>query len=477
MASLFDFSSAISKYTRAKDYNTALSYFKEKKGAFRAEQFAGNDYLVSDILSCLRQIGSFDAAFKFLDIYNIQINETTKERILTAYGWLLFSKFKAENSVIAVSNPNDHDEDFFEDEDNEEVSDFTVNKSDLLKRIESLILLLRNFESDFAYTVLSQLFAIVIKTEKKKPAPNWRLINEFCELFDPNGLSTDCRTIEVERKGKKQDMELASDKENWFAYKSKALMKLGRYEECFDISKQGLELFEKLHYSNDAWFSRRVALSKKNLGNTEDTISELRTILRKKKEWFIQKELSELLFESGKTKEAFDYSIQAINNFGDLEFKIDLLYLIGKILNKLNDEDKAFKHFSLSKLIRQSKEWRTPQKLQDELNKFNQPEIKLDKLNELKRDLRKYWNSFKENDQTVTNNAGRILIGKIKNILNHNERGKNGFIEMNGNKYYFTVSANDHLLPQIETGKKVEFKVMKTNDGKEKARISKVLNT
>ena len=60
-------------------------------------------------------------------------------------------------------------------------------------------------------------------------------------------------------------------------------MKLGKFQECYDVSKLALETFEKFHYSNDIWFARRIALSKKNLGNSEDAIKELQQILRKKK--------------------------------------------------------------------------------------------------------------------------------------------------------------------------------------------------
>ena len=120
-------------------------------------------------------------------------------------------------------------------------------------------------------------------------------------------------------------------------------MKLGKFQECYDVSKLALETFEKFHYSNDIWFARRIALSKKNLGNPEDAIKELQQILRKKKEWFIQKELAELYKEEGKNDKAFDLAIDAINNFGDLEFKIDLLYLLGELL-KAKGIDVVFRH-------------------------------------------------------------------------------------------------------------------------------------
>ena len=42
--------------------------------------------------------------------------------------------------------------------------------------------------------------------------------------------------------------------------------------------------------------------------------------------WFIQKELAELYFEKGNIESALKQATDAMNNFGPLEFKVDLLY-------------------------------------------------------------------------------------------------------------------------------------------------------
>jgi len=300
------------------------------------------------------------------------------------------------------------------------------------------------------------------------------LVNEFCNKIDREKLSKECSSIKVERKGQLKDMELASDFENWYAYKTKALMKLGEWKECFDLSKEALEKIDTFHYSNDVWFSRRIALSKRNLGNTEDAIQELQTILKKKREWFIQKELAELYYEKGDIESAFKQAIDAINNFGQLEFKVDLLYLLGKILRKQNKLEWSFKHFSLSKLIRQVKEWKLPQKLFDELRTFTFPEIPQSDYMNLKNELQKYWLSFKA-PQTKTSKDNN-LEGVIVRILHDNERGKVGFIKNNMKEYYFSVNPNFQFISKITVGTKVLFEIKPAIDGKkDQIRIKKVI--
>ena len=478
MPTLFEFSQQIATLKKEKKFPEALSYFRENKNSFTKEQIASNLYIISDMISCLRHTNHLDAGFQFLSIYGIEINSDQKERILSAYGWLLWAKYKAENGINGHSAI---EEDFFDEED-EEIGNqnFNLDKSELLLNVETLIPILNSLNNDFTKTLSSNLFSIVLKSEKKKPAPNWRLVNEFCNKIGNENLSKECSTIQVERKGQLKDMELASDFENWYAYKTKALTKIGEWQECLDLSKEALEKIENFHYSNDAWFSRRVAIAKKNLGNTEDTIQELETILKKKREWFIQKELAELYLEKGNINLAFKMAINAINNFGPLEFKVDLLYLIGKILKQQDKLDLSFKHFTLSKLVRQSEEWKLPQKLFEELRGFTFTEVPITELKELKRELQKYWDSFnakprKTYDKTNTD-TNKNFEGEIIEIRNDNERGKDGFLKSNGQKHYFSVSSNFHLTPNIMVGKKVLFEIIPSTDNKkEQTRIKKIM--
>jgi len=466
---LIEFSQAISKLNKEKKYSDALKHFKDNKAQFEDQEIAGNDYLVAAMVTSLRHTNNFDSAFKFLEFYKIIISETTKEIVLNAYGWLLYSKFKAEN--LQQDNYLNDAELFEEDETPEGGGNFHFNKSEIVVRIEKLIPLIIKFNNEFAYTVFSNLFTSVLKAEKKKPNANWKFVVEFCDLVTPEVLKTECRTIEVTRKGVKKPMELASDQENWYAYKSKALMKLGKFQECYDISKIALDAFETFHYSNDVWFARRIALSKKNLGNSEDAIKELQLVLRRKKEWFIQKELAQLYKEGGNSESAFKLAIDAINNFGDLEYKVDLLFLIGELLKEKGQDDLAYKHFSLSRLIRMNEEWSTPSKLTAVLSQFGRENIPIEKMQTLKSELKNYWKSLNPPEHHHGQSTNQKCTGRIDKILHNDEKGTDGFIKYDGNKsVYFRVNQDDEINSKISLGLNVEFKIVPaTNDKKEKA--------
>lgn len=474
MASLYEFSRRIADLRREKRYSEVLKYFKENKVDFDKQQISNNEYIVSDLITCLRKTNNIDAGFKFLNIYGIEINLDTQEKIVGAYGWLLWSKYKV---VHIDENNTDEESDFLDEEDETPVElDVKYDKDDLITKIEQVLILLFNINNSFHQTLISNLFSIVLKSEKKKPAPNWRLINDFCNSINPELLSHDCSTIQVKRKGQTKDMELASDFENWYAYKTKALLKLGEWDECFKKSKEALEKIESFHYSNDIWFSRRIAISKKNLGNTDDAILELETVLRKKREWFIQKELAELYFDKDDLEQAFKYALDAINNFGPMEFKVDLLFLLGKILIKREKKDLAFKHLTLSKLLRENEDWKVPQKLIDELKNFTNSDITLDNIETLKLELEEFWNSNIPKKKKFFSKPKSNQKGEIVKIMNDNARGKDGFLKSDNKEFYFSLSANYYLTPKIQIGTKVEFNIMLSKDGKrEQTKIFQII--
>jgi len=205
-------------------------------------------------------------------------------------------------------------------------------------------------------------------------------------------------------------MELASSKENRYAIKTKALLETQQYEECFNLSKKALESFKKFHYSNDVWFARRIALSKKGLGNPEDALNELLHILDRKKEWFIQSEVAEIYKEKGDIDNAFQYAMDAINNFGDIEYKVGLLVSIAELLIKKGEEELAFKHYLLSKLLRQEEEWKVPENLSNIIDKSSFNQTSINDLPKLKAELKKYWNTFKKAVEKSSNEDSDYII-------------------------------------------------------------------
>ncbi len=393
MATLFDFSQALSKLNKERRFGDTLKFFKDGKNEFTSEQIGLNKYIVFEMISALIETNHYDVIFTFIEQYNV---------------------------VLDPSN-----------------------------------------------------FSYLLKKFKDKPSVNWIVVDKFCDLVSVDSLNTECRTIEVERKGIKKPMELASNKEDWYAVKTKALFETQQYQDCFNFSKKALESFDKFHYSNEIWFARRIALSKKNLGNSTEALNELLLILRRKKEWFIQNEVAQIYKENGENDKAFDFAISAINNFGDLEYKVGLIVLIAELLELKEEKELSFKHYSLSKLLRQNEGWNVPNSVTLVLSKFSFAQIPIEKLPDLTKELKSYWNSFKIQEPPFKQTSSKLQFGKISKILNNDERGIDGFISYDANKsIYFRLSSESEIKNLLKVGIELEFKIIPAKDGKKERATS-----
>jgi len=440
MSDFNSFVNSIVSHKKAEQYSEALDIFKKEKNNFNTKQITTHNLLISSIITSLRKTNNVDAIFKFVQIYNISFDENLHEMVLNAYGWALYDKYKKD------SQQQNFDKYLF------------------LNLFQNLIPLFLVKNSSYSYMVLSNILKTVLKKEKESQNIDYKYINDFCNLFEPNKLSQETSIIQIKNK----DKEIASDFESWYQNKSKALFELDDFKECYEISKQALDNIDNFHYNNDLWFARRIALSKKEFGNIPEAIEDLETIFKKKKEWFIQKELADLYFEDNNIEKSFIYAIEAIctNGFGKLEFKIGLIFLLGKILKEQKNNDLAHKHFIAIKIIREEHEWKIPEELQNEIDSTGSNNTSDNPIKE----LIKYWKSQNGTKEEHT------LTGTIKRILHNNEKGKNGFLTSNNIDYYFTLPAHLNFTKDINLNSKVIFISIEQESGKKKGRIIKVIN-
>jgi tetratricopeptide (TPR) repeat protein len=414
MSELFDFSKTIQGYIKEKKYDEALLFYKDNYKKFNKEDISKNEYIVSDIIRCLRKVNKLKGAKKYLDSLGINIDGNTPKRILENYGWVLYDKLKVN---VDDHHQNNEDEDVITglaDEHYEEADHIFVEDNPLQEEIK-IILPILDFISQ--YSPFSKLFSATLKKEKKKQNPNWQFVNDLLESISVEKLNTKCEVIDVNIKGRIKTIELASDKESWYAYKSKALLKLGRFQECYDLSQTALNTFDKFHYSNNVWFARRIALCKKELGDVDTAIEELLIILKKKNEWFIQAELCDLYLTKKNYPEAFKYGVLAATNFGDTEYKIGLFLQMGNLLEAMNEIERAYEHYLLVKLIREEQGWKITQALKDFLSKTkNGYKNEFKDSSSLLKHLQDYWKSVLPRVSSVDRKDNKNLYGFISNL-------------------------------------------------------------
>jgi len=471
METIYDFSKKINQLTTTKQYNEALTYFKEHKLTFDQSQIAGNIFVVSDIITCLRHIKAYSAAYKFMELYAISIDDSTPERLLTAYSWLLYDNFKAENDYA-----DNHDDNQINELNEIETQHHAISehKGDLIKRIQQAVVLLQNGESNFSITALELLFKIVMKVEINGVRPDWYFVKQFCQSVAVQKLTTTSKTIQVTRKGVTKDMELASVQEEWYAHYSKALYQTASYEQCVEICKQALENVKVFHYSNDCWLARRMALCLKKMGDTAQAIISLEKLLKRKREWFILKELSELYLEVAQADRALGYAKEAMNGYGPIAFKVELIEMLGDMLLKKGESILAYKHYMLAKLIREQEKWQVDKQLQEKLKSLaGEQNSTSENRRIIENELKYFWNSPKPNDvkRTISgnekNDASQKIKGSIVKLLPEKETGVDGFVKHeNGGTAYFFVPKNNSLFKELKIGLALEYETTPSQNGK-----------
>jgi len=426
---IYEFSKELNNLKKSYKYDELLQLFENNKNNFSQVEIKYNKWIISNYLTALRKTNQTYKIDNFLNEFDIKIDENIDEIILNAYTWSLYDNVK--NHIYT--------------------------KTEIIQKLQLPLKLLFERNSNFSYTIISNLLREGLNFAKNEKDNNF--LNQFCNLFDKNSLSIQENIFNIQGKTIRQ----ASDKEKWYSAKSKALFELKNFQECATISQEALNNIDKFHNNNDLWFARRIALSKKE-SNINEAINDLEKIYKRKKEWFIQKEIAELYFEKNEIDKAFKNSILAVNSHAPIEFKIGVIFLIGKILKLKNETLLAYKHFILIKNIREEKGWKIVDKLQNEINSLDFDNNFQTK--NLIKELQNYWASFVPKKE--------LLEGKIIKILHNNEKGINGFIKSNSKDYYFTIPKHLKISSKIEIDKKVNFEIIKLSDGKERAKIMNI---
>ena len=461
MESFYTFQKEIHKLTASEQYADALSCFKKNKTSFTREEISGNQYLVADVLKCLRLTEAYEAAQKFMTIYGIVPDNDTPERVLNAWLLVLYDQYKLMQSKDDNSGLIDPGE-------NKASNQIQQSQEKIVSRFITLMPLLSKQKSEFARDLYNLIVLKVLKSEIKRAQINWKLVNEFCRSIDPLKLKTTCQEVTFSSKGREKTTELASVLEEWYAQYSKSLFALGDYKLCLAICQEAFTGIGKMHYSNEIWFSRRMAQCLSKQGNIASAISQFEKIIAKKSDWFMLAELADLYYKSGNKEQAIRLMHQAMIQPGDLGFKVELVEKLGDMYS--GDEKAKLKteHYRLAIAIRQSEGWKVDHTLIEKVGAFHTKDFVQDKT-ELFRKLQGIWKSSVgkiEHNTTISQKNNR-LIGKIISLSIPKEAGVDIRIKStNGKQYYAFIERNNPIYSKINEGVTLSFEIKPLPDKK-----------
>lgn len=357
------------------------------------------------------------------------------DRVGNLYGWLIFDRcVKGKNRTELLSNE---------------------------KFIESLITLStqKNLKEDDAFPCPTTISILKLCDAHAENLFNARKINELLSGLDYNIMSDKSKTIETQERG---DVELSSDLEKYFAFKTKALLKLSKFEGCKDLCNKGLEIIQKFHYNNDLWFKMRIALSEDGLGNHEKSEELLRELLESKAgndKWFLYRDISEVYFEQKDFVKAWKYAVDAAFYGNEPHFLIGLYLLQARILFKLERLAEGKILAELIAAILKEQEWNDKAEYNRLFSYYNIDRTSLRTVNEIIKEARIFWQKERYGNKPKT--KGTIISihknGKIGRIKDQN----NNLIEFHKKDLVSKMKSIESL-----AGATVEFYIMESFDGK-----------
>lgn len=378
------------------EYKKALPLCKELWAHFSDTQEFWDAHQYAN---CLKKLGELDEAENVCEYiyqtYRDQKLPSCQERpfsyILNLYTWIINDKY-----VKSIRKPD------------YQYEHIVLDKLFLLHEIIEFVGQDSRLPS-FNYCALS-VIRILIKTSKSYNDKMISIIN----LIDPKDLSS-IPTQYTDHAGKEREM--ASDKETYFQLKSDLLFREKQYEDCILCCTTAIDEIENLHYDNNIWLERKVALALENLGHIDDAIITLKKLILISDKWFLLYELGKCYLRKKETKQALIYMLRAACTKDPEKMKVKLIESIGDIFTDIQEIDLAQENYNFARQIREENDWSVSQTLNYKISTMMSIRFL---------DIRKHWITFLHDE--VGAKHGRI----VKILPGH----RGGFIQAD-RPYYF----------------------------------------
>ena len=210
-----------------------------------------------------------------------------------------------------------------------------------------------------------------------KKAEDWDYVMYWLDKLNPEFLST--------KQGESADITYPSNREEYYSLKSKALLELEEYEECIEVSKKALDIFDDFAINGDTWHRFRIAKSLRQLDEPRQALEYLEDVVRVNDSWYVLKEFAEDYCMLEDYDNALKYAGEAIAASGPVRMKVNVFYLVFKIL-KGTDKDLAAKHAKMVLAIKLE----NGTDVSEDIEELNLDEDGLD-IETMEHEIRNYW--------------------------------------------------------------------------------------
>lgn len=219
-------------------------------------------------------------------------------------------------------------------------------------------------------TILLACCKCCIENESRTSLEN---ATTFIESIDVDSLS------EEERFSKNENKPYFSEKEQYFAYKTKLYYKLEKWDDCISICNSALEVIKKWHHNDDVWIKDRKYRSILNLkiANNENSEKELleyeHFTIETRNPW-VYMHFAEQCYNLNLYNKAlnnFCFALMIDYDKRHLEAKIKIIYNLAILCEKFDFKEEAKNLFALVNQICQNKLYEISNVLNNKLKTYS----------------------------------------------------------------------------------------------------------
>lgn len=299
------------------------------------------------------------------------------------------------------------------------------------------------------------LFRLVIMKSVEasfdKPSYNAQSINALLDRVNPDTLNNVPQKY-TDSTGKER--EAASERERWYSWKSKCLEEMEDYHHCIEVCREGLSKLQSMHYDNQIWFSRRIALSLSKIGEPSEGLKILDELIPKKREWFLFSDRGFILIRMNEKRKGEDNLIQALNLPGPDQMKIRIYqYFLDNYKDgKYQEFNRVLKLYIIR--IREKNEWPISDENKSFLEKLD-PSLQKKSLYVLRETVMDFIRKEFKNSETTTTG----VIGYIA------DNGRTGYIRPDfGDEIFFRTKNVINAKNGIFEKTRVKFEIVDSFD-------------
>jgi len=379
---------------------------------------------------------------KIQDLKEIEIDVELAKTI----AYLLRDYYKLKtNPSRSEENDNSDEEPNLSNKNEDKNSRYFVDKNILNVFAFKIAKILEPYKESDKKLYYSFIFKM-LKYESKTGEPNWKFIEEVINEMDPYEIDEEPHKLYIQlSNGQKKMIESASDLENYYSIKSKALMGQEKYDEALYTCLEAFSRIKTFHLYNDVWLKRKMTSIYIRKNEYEKAYKLFSEIFSKRKDWFLIKDLGDMYFQKKEYDQAMYYYICAALAKGNILNKIQLYHKLGETLEILGFDGED--HFQLAYKIRKKMDWE-PELIENKLKNINDQRT----IEEVNIELKSFWLRHLEHGE---------IVKLFKNNLY-------GFIKSQDKEYIFKFIFLNLHPDKLKLNAKVKFAKLPSYDFKTK---------